>query len=138
MKKIILILLISVICVTLYSQDCAKGCCKITKTVADNKLPAGKAKFVIKFFGADGKPVKSNIRFVLGKDTLNAKINSKGVYQIYVRPNIYKLKFKAPYWYVVKKDQVAVKAANTYFFNVKFEAIEFIGGKGGGKDTWEY
>jgi len=133
--KSFLIITICVISVPFFGQDCEKGCMKITKTVPDNTVPAGKAKLVIKFFGADGKPVKSHIKFLLGRDTLNPKISVKGIYQIYVRPDTYKMKFKAPYWYVVKKDQVAIKASNTYYLSVKFEAKE-IQGKGG-KDSWE-
>lgn len=136
MKKIrsFIIILICVVSVPLYSQDCNKGCLKITQTVADAKLPAGKAKLVIKFFGADGKPVKSHIRYILGKDTLTAKVDAKGIYKIYVRPNTYKLKFKVPFWYIVKKEQFVVKAQNTYYLSVKFEAKEIMGRNE--KDSW--
>ena len=137
MKKIksLLILALCVISAQSFAQNCDKGCCNVTKTVADNTVPAGKAKLVIKFNGADGKPVKSHIRYILGKDTLTAKVDAKGIYKIYVRPDTYKLKFKVPFWYIVKKEQFVVKAQNTYYLSVKFEAKEIMGRNE--KDTWD-
>lgn len=134
MKKILFFLLVSACAFNGNAQGCDKGCCKINKTVADAKLPAGKAKLVINFNGPDGKPVKSHVKFLLGKDTLNPKISAKGIYQIYVRPDTYKMKFKAPWWYVVKKEGFVVKAGNSYFMSVRFEAKEIMGK---GKDTWD-
>jgi hypothetical protein len=136
MKKIksCLIILICVISVPFFAQDCDKGCCKLIKTTPDNSIPAGKAKLHIFFSGPDHKVVKSHVKFVLGKDTLNPKINAKGVYQIYVRPDTYKMKFKAPWWYVVKKDGMQIKAGNTYNMTVHFEAKEIMGK---GKDNWD-
>ena|ERR1700756_5351364 len=136
MKKILFVIICFFSAYNIKAQDCDKGCLKITKTVPDNTLPAGKAKLVIKFIGADGKPVKSHIRYILGRDTLTAKVDVKGLYKIYVRPDTYKFKFKVPFWYIVKKEQVAIKAANTYYMSVKFEAKEIMSGKGA-KDGWD-
>jgi hypothetical protein len=119
---------------SLYAQDCSKGCFKITKVAPDNTVPAGKAKLIMKFFGADGKPVKSHIRYILGRDTLTAKVDAKGIYKIYVRPETYKLKFKVPFWYIVSKEGFEVKAQNTYNITVKFEAKEIMGRNE--KDSW--
>jgi hypothetical protein len=116
------------------AQNCDKGCCTLNKTTPDATIPAGKAKLHVFFKGPDGRPVKSRVKFLLGKDTLNPKINAKGIYQIYVRPDAYKMKFKAPWWYVVKQENVVVKAGNAYFLTVKFEAKEIFGK---GKDGWD-
>jgi hypothetical protein len=135
MKKLLFLFLAATATLDLAAQNCDKGCCNVTKTTPDNTVPAGKAKLVIKFNGADGKPVKSHVKFILGKDTLTAKIDAKGIYKIYVRPETYKLKFKVPFWYVVKKDQFVVKAQNTYYLSVKFEAKEIMGKNE--KDSWD-
>lgn len=134
MKKLFLLAL-SAIAFNLSAQNCDKGCCNVTKTAPDPTIPAGKAKLIMKFTGADNKPVKSHIRYILGKDTLTAKVDAKGIYKIYVRPDTYKLKFKVPFWYIVKKEGFVVKAGNAYNLSIKFEAKEIMGRNE--KDSWK-
>lgn len=121
-------------CMISFAQNCDKGCLTVTKTAPDKTVPAGKAKLVMKFTGADGKPVKSHIRYILGRDTLTAKVDAKGIYKIYVRPETYKLKFKVPFWYIVSKEGFVVKPGNAYYLSIKFEAKEIMGRNE--KDSW--
>ena len=57
--KSFLIIIICVISVPFFAQNCDKGCCNLIKTAPDNSIPAGKAKLHIFFSGPDKKPVKS-------------------------------------------------------------------------------
>jgi hypothetical protein len=120
---------------SLGAQNCDKGCGKITKVEATTnpKIRADRALLVFNFQGPNGKPAKSHIKIVVDKDTIAPELDKFGSTKITSTAGSHKLRFKANWWYTVKMDKVTLKAKNTYYIQVRFEAEEIGGSKP--KDT---
>lgn len=130
MKKIILILA-GLASFSLAAQNCENGCGKITKVepTTNPKVRADRALLIFKFVGPNNKPAKSRIKIVVDKDTVVPVLDKFGSTKITSKPGNHKLRFKAPWWYTVKMDQVVLKEKNTYTILIKFEAEEIGGSK---------
>lgn len=129
MKKVFLILS-AFVAFALQAQNCEKGCGKITKVEPTTLkgIKPGRALIEFKFIGPSGKPATKWIKIVVDNDTVNPVIDNSGITRITSKPGAHKLKFKAPYWYLVSMDQVNVKDKMTYHILVKFQPEEIIGG----------
>lgn len=127
MKKLIFLFLVLILIYSAKAQNCEKGCGKITKVepTTIKGLKPNRALLVFKFQGPDGKPAKNTMKVIVdSKDTINPKIDKLGTAKITAKPGNHKLKFMAKYWYSVKMDQVSLKADNTYYFLIRYEAKE--------------
>ena len=129
--KSFLIIIICLICAPVFSQNCEKGCGKITKVAptTNKKIKADRALLIFKFYGPGGKPAKSHIKIIVDKDTIVPVIDKTGSTKITAKPGEHKLKFKAPWWYTVKMNSVILSGQKTYSILVKFEAEEIGAGK---------
>ncbi|HXB41810.1 MAG TPA: hypothetical protein VNZ49_14815 [Bacteroidia bacterium] len=132
MKKILLpLLLICAVNATSFSQNCEKGCGKITKVEPTTLkgIKPDRALLIFKFQGPGGKPAKSHIKIIVDKDTIIPVLDKFGSTKITSKPGEHKLKFKANWWYTVKMNSVILTAQKTYTIFVRFEAEEIGGSK---------
>ena len=132
--KLFFILIICIISISSFSQNCEKGCGKITKVepTTNPKVRADRALLVFKFQGPDGKPVKSHVKIIFDNDTIKPVLDKTGSTKMTGAAGNHKIKFKADWWYSVTMSSVSLKVKNTYYFFVRFEAKEIMGK--GGKD----
>ncbi len=131
MKKLIFLFFATAFCCNGIAQDCAKGCGKITKVepTTNKSIKADRALLIFKFQGPTGKPAKSHLKIIVDKDTIVPVLDKFGSTKITSKPGEHKLKFKAPWWYTVKMNQVILTAKKTYTIFVRFEAEEIGGSK---------
>lgn len=130
MQKIASLLFVAMLTVNLQAQNCAKGCGKITKAEPTTMkgLKPNRALLEFKFVGPSGTPATKWIKIVVDSDTITPTVDKTGMTKMTAKPGSHKLKFKAPYWYVVNMDQVVLKDKMTYHILVKFQSEEVIGG----------
>jgi hypothetical protein len=130
MQKISLFIITVFFAVNLQAQNCAKGCAKVTKVspTTIKGLKPNRALLEFKFVGPAGRPATKWIKIVLDNDTISPQVDITGTTKLTSKPGPHKLKFKAPYWYIVSMDQLVLKDKMTYQILVKFASEEIIGG----------
>lgn len=131
MKRIVFVIVAFLFTSVAFSQNCEKGCGKITKvepTTLKGVKP-DRALLVFKFNGPDGRAVKSKVKIIVDNDTVFPVLDKFGSTKITSKPGPHKLKFKVDWWYTVKMEQVVLKAKNTYYLTIRFEAKEIGGSK---------
>jgi hypothetical protein len=104
------------------------GSCTVAKVEKDEKCPGDMAHVMITFVGAAGTPCKRGVRVTRNHDSLVPTLDATGSYSVEVEPGKYNFHFSAPYWYRVHAAPLVLKEQTTTYLNVKFEAVEMIGG----------
>jgi hypothetical protein len=130
MQKLFFFFAITLLALNVHAQKCDKGCAKVTKVspTTIKGLKPNRALLEFKFVGPGGRPATKWIKIVLDNDTIVPQIDVNGTTKLTSKPGPHKLKFKAPYWYVVHMDQVILKDKMTYQILVKFASEEIVGG----------
>lgn len=130
MRKLFFLLICGMMVSSSIAQKCDKGCGKITKVEPINNanIRPDRALLVFKFLGPGGKPATKWVKIVVDNDTVVPTIDATGSTKITSKSGAHKLKFKAPYWYLVTMDKVVLKNQMMYNILVRFEAEEIIGG----------
>lgn len=130
MQKIIPFVIAAFLTCNLHAQKCDKGCAKVTKVspTTVKGLKPNRALLEFKFVGPGGMPATKWIKIVVDNDTISPQMDKNGTTKLTSKPGPHKLKFKAPYWYVVSMDQLVLKDKMTYQILVKFASEEIIGG----------
>jgi hypothetical protein len=105
------------------------GSCTITKAEKDPKCPGDMAHVSMSFVGAAGTPCKRGVMITTNNDSIVPTLDATGSYTVEVEPGKYNFHFSAPYWYRVHAAPLLLKEATNTHLEIKFEAVEMIGGR---------